>query len=171
MGALVIVGLVSCSAQKLDRAAPARELYCSALFRLSLAYATARADAVYVLSAKYGLVELDQVLAPYDLKLDALSAAGRRAWGARVAAELERRHGRRTVIALAGATYVHALRLHGVDVIEPLAGMQIGQRLAFLSRAVARATCTHPRAELAWCVPAWSCPDCGALYQVRGKAP
>jgi hypothetical protein len=40
-----MIGLVSCSAQKLDRPAPARELHCSALFRKSLAYVCGRRHA------------------------------------------------------------------------------------------------------------------------------
>lgn len=55
-----MIGLISCSAQKLDRPAPARELYCSPLFKKSIAYAEPRCSTTYVLSALHGLVALDQ---------------------------------------------------------------------------------------------------------------
>lgn len=66
--------VVPCAAAKLDTAAPASELYASANFKHMLAAAKATAadmdDAkVMILSAEHGLVELDEVLAPYDTKM------------------------------------------------------------------------------------------------------
>jgi len=65
--------IIPCGAAKLDRPAPARDLYTGAMFKHTLAAALAEAQAVggrvLVLSALYGLVELDQVLAPYDLRM------------------------------------------------------------------------------------------------------
>jgi hypothetical protein len=60
-----------CAARKLDRPAPARELYVSQLFEKASAYATAARDRRYVLSAKHGLVQPDTVLEPYDVRLGA----------------------------------------------------------------------------------------------------
>jgi hypothetical protein len=48
------------------RAEPAKDLYRSALFRLSRAWAERYADAWAVLSAYHGVVEPDQVIEPYD---------------------------------------------------------------------------------------------------------
>lgn len=64
------VGLVGCASQKLRRAAPARELYVSQLFKKASAYAEKTCDRWYILSAKHGLVHPDEVLEPYDVKLD-----------------------------------------------------------------------------------------------------
>lgn len=65
-----IVAVIPCSATKLDRPAPAAELYAaSAYFRGALAAALAETDEVYVLSARHGLVALDEVLAPYDVRM------------------------------------------------------------------------------------------------------
>jgi hypothetical protein len=148
-----VIGLVSCSAQKLDRAAPARELYCSPLFRKSLAYAEPRCSRVYVLSAALGLLELDRVTAPYDRRLGGKKE--RSAWALRVAGILIDRHGREVdYIILAGADYAGplatALRTydgfredgwHGVPrdrILQPLAGMQVGERLRWLNEHLAR---------------------------------
>jgi len=47
--------------------APAKELdSVSPLFRKALAYVQHDAEDIYVLSAKYGLVTLDQPLEPYE---------------------------------------------------------------------------------------------------------
>lgn len=76
------VGLIACSKQKLDHAAPAHLLYNSPLFKLSKAYIVRNVvigacnvnsrNEWGILSAKYGLVMPDQVLEPYDLALSDL---------------------------------------------------------------------------------------------------
>ncbi|MBT2549736.1 hypothetical protein J7I85_15680 [Arthrobacter sp. ISL-65] len=58
------VGLVACASQKLQRPAPARDIYVSQLFRKASAYAEKTWDRWYVLSAKHGLVRPDTVLEP-----------------------------------------------------------------------------------------------------------
>jgi hypothetical protein len=72
--------VIPCGAGKLDHAAPARDLYTGQMFRHTLAAAQAEADAisgrVLILSARYGLVELDAILEPYNTKMgDADSVA------------------------------------------------------------------------------------------------
>ena len=139
------VGLVACSKTKLDRAAPARELYTSPLFRMSLERAQQVSGVVYVLSAFHGLVGLDQVLEPYDRKLTDLPKAARAAWGGRVVDQLAARHAGQTMLmAYAGAEYVKPIRNalvfkfggHGAErrfqIVEPLSGLQVGQRLSTL---------------------------------------
>lgn len=138
-----MIGLVACSKTKLERPAPARELYASPLFRLALRYAKAQCEVVYVASALHGLVELDTVIEPYDLTLTELSPKLRLAWGHRVARELVG-HSDETIVALAGASYMQPIRAAlrelergravagGLQLIEPLHGMQIGERLAWL---------------------------------------
>lgn len=136
-----MIGLISCSAQKLDYGAPARELYSSALFRKSLAYAEPRCSASYVLSAEHGLVELDQQLEPYNTRL----GGKREAWARGVADALVARISRaETYLLLAGAAYadplVAALRTRGHrgHIRQPLQGLEIGERLRWLTE-VARA--------------------------------
>jgi hypothetical protein len=85
----MIYFVVACGADKGSAAAPARELYTSPNFRHMLAAAEAEAvaterdtntpAAVLILSARYGLVAPEEVLAPYDTKMgdaDAISLQG-----------------------------------------------------------------------------------------------
>lgn len=75
-----ITYVIPCGRAKLDGPAPARELYTGSMFRhalnnverlAALDVAEGRGPArVLVLSALHGLVELDKVLAPYDLRMD-----------------------------------------------------------------------------------------------------
>ncbi len=63
--------IIPCGNAKLGKAAAASEFYTGSMFQDALR--TARKlytdDRIYVLSAKYGLVKLDQVLKPYNVKL------------------------------------------------------------------------------------------------------
>ncbi|MGB8403479.1 MAG: DUF6884 domain-containing protein [Mycobacterium sp.] len=65
--------VIACGAAKVDHATRAAELYTSGHFTLMLKAARRLAEAqggrVVVLSALHGLVELDRVLDPYDLKM------------------------------------------------------------------------------------------------------
>lgn len=76
--------LVGCVKRKLDRPAPARDLYTSALFRKERDYAERSRLRWYMLSAEHGLVAPETVLAPYDLRLTRTPQAYRREWGERV---------------------------------------------------------------------------------------
>jgi hypothetical protein len=64
--ALVLIG---CSDSKLDRPAPARDLYTGALFRASVRWAESWAFDWAIVSALYGLVEKDELLEPYNARL------------------------------------------------------------------------------------------------------
>lgn len=143
-----MIGLVSCGAQKLGHAAAARHLYTSPLFQLSRAYAEQRCSQVYVLSAFHGLVELDRVIAPYDRRLPS-GKRDRMLWGEHAASCIAARHNSdEPIMILAGVDYAHPLTvglrtLFGYrdgayrgwtgEITEPLAGMQIGERLRWLS--------------------------------------
>ena len=141
----VAIGLVGCCKPKLAHAAPARDLYLSRLFRLSLAEAHRACDVVYVISAEYALVELDQVIAPYDKTLTDLAKEWRPIWGSRVWDAIVARHPTvtRHVVIYAGKEYAEPILraapygARGATFAQPLAQMQIGQRLSWLSSRVA----------------------------------
>ena len=87
------IALISCSKLKTDRPCPARELYApSRLFSLSYQYARRNADKVYILSAKYGLVEESAVIAPYDLTLADLPEYRQRDWANYVLTQMGERY-------------------------------------------------------------------------------
>jgi hypothetical protein len=129
------IGLLACSRTKADRPAPARELYVSPLFRAARAYAERcyGSGQWLILSAKYGLVEPDRVLAPYDLGLRQLTPLQRVAWGDRVATELTDRFPAGTVLWFhTGALYRDVIApVVAHQVRFPMAGLGIGQQLAW----------------------------------------
>jgi len=61
--------ITSCSKEKLDHPAPAKDLYVGTLFRLVRQYAERNQYDLRIISAKYGLVTPDQKLEPYDLQI------------------------------------------------------------------------------------------------------
>ncbi len=133
------VVLVSCVKSKLPNEAAARDLYTSAQFRGGRRYAEAVGAPWYVLSAFYGLVEPQTIVAPYDFTLNTLPIAERREWAEKVFDQLIRAEpniGR--VIILAGKRYreflVPKLLARGVHVNVPMEHLRQGEQLAWLSR-------------------------------------
>ena len=63
--------IIPCGGAKADTATAARDLYTGNHFSEALATALANvpAEQVFILSAKYGLLALDTVVAPYDVKM------------------------------------------------------------------------------------------------------
>lgn len=138
---MTMIGLVSCSSLKMGGAARARDFYASPLFRASLAYAESHCERTYVLSAKHGLVGLDDEIEPYNLALTQLRAFERVIWAHRVAIQLVAREGADRslrVMFLAGREYVDpiiaAIRPLRWITVDPMHGMQIGERLSWLAR-------------------------------------
>ena len=138
------VTLVACAATKLDRPAPARELYRSDLFAKSSAYAQ-RLGEWYILSAAHGLVHPDDVIEPYDITLNDMTRDERMRWGCKVAWQLDMLgiQADRCVV-LAGRSYrdpiMGVLRYRFAEVVVPLEGLGIGhqkQRLAQLAQVAA----------------------------------
>lgn len=126
-----MIGLVACCKTKLDRPASAEDLYCSVLFRMARAYCVAHYAKWFILSAKYGLVNPTQVIAPYDCTLVGQKRSAREEWGRRVCHQLEALGlGNETFAAHAGKVYVGPL-IHRLRVESPLAGLGIGQRMAW----------------------------------------
>ena len=128
--------LISCVSQKLPHPAHAGELYTSPLFRKNLAYARSlHPDQIYILSAKYGLVALDQVIEPYDLTLNTMRSAEIKAWAERVLAQLGRVADLRGdhFIFLAGKKYRTYLLPHLAGYDIPMEGLGIGKQLRFLT--------------------------------------
>jgi hypothetical protein len=133
------VYLVSCVSQKRSQMCAARDLYVSDLFCKARRYAEASGCPWYILSAEYGLVSPDQVVAPYERTLNKMGVADRRAWAERVAAQLVAAVlNLARVVFLAGARYREFLAEHlirrGVAVSAPMERLRIGEQLRWLGQ-------------------------------------
>jgi hypothetical protein len=117
------VGLVACCKQKLDYAAPAKDLYQSPLFKHAVRWITSnkRVDVWGgILSAKYGLVLPDQVIEPYDMRVSAMKVPAREAWEKNTRQQIIDHWGRDTIyLVLMGSDYRAAL--DGLLIEDPVA--------------------------------------------------
>lgn len=128
------VALISCVKTKLPHRARAEELYTSTLFRGSLRYARSlNVDRIFILSAKYGLLDLDDEIEPYEETLKRKSAGVLRRWADSVLDELTKRTNLKTdhFVVLAGLPYRRFLTPRLASFEVPLEGMGMGAQLKF----------------------------------------
>ena len=84
-----IIALISCVSKKLSHKAKARYLYTSPLFRLNFKFAESlKPDKIFILSAKYGLIGLDEEIEPYDKTLNMMSSDEIKKWAKNVLNQL-----------------------------------------------------------------------------------
>ena len=131
----MIIALISCSKEKVNYACPAYELYsASSLFSLSYQYAKRNADKIYILSAKYGLVDENQILHPYNHTLKEMNRQQQLQWAEDVMHQLQNACDIKNdqFIFLAGHLYyrdlIHQISQHTLL----LEGLRMGERMAYL---------------------------------------
>ena len=127
--------LVSCVKTKLRERAPGKELYVSDWFCKARAVIEAAGWPWYILSAKYGLVDPDAVIEPYEKTLNAKSEQIE--WSRKVMGALDSRLvDVDSVVIFAGEKYRKflepALRKRGIAVHVPMKGLKSGEQLARL---------------------------------------
>ncbi len=128
--------LISCAKRKWNHQAKAKDLYVSDLFRKSLKYASSlNPNMIFILSAKYHLLGLDQVVEPYDLTLRQMSRHELKAWANIVIKELRKEVNLDSdeVIFLAGKEYRRFLIPEIKNYKVPMEGLRIGEQLRFLT--------------------------------------
>ena len=139
----VTIALVGCVKAKLDCAAPAQDLYTSPLFLGRRRWVEARGYRWFVISAEHGLVAPEAVLAPYDYTLKGRPVAVKRAWAARVLAQLDIALGNVDGMSFevhAGHAYlgfglVDGLISRGAHVHNPVEGLGLGKQLQLYARS------------------------------------
>ena len=135
------IALVSCCGEKASSTTPmpARQLYRSQLFRKSVAWVEKQGLEWFVLSAAYGMIKPDEQLMPYNKTMRGASPDERAAWDQGVAQQIDAYtidDAAVEITLLAGETYagwvpkVQAF----ANVAQPMKGMQIGQRLQWLTK-------------------------------------
>jgi len=81
------IALVGCVKTKNDMPMAAKDLYTSNLFRERRRWAETKADRWFILSAKFGLVDPDELIPPYDETLPA-SRISRIPWATEIRRQL-----------------------------------------------------------------------------------
>ena len=128
--------LISCVSEKRSQRSKAKDLYISTLFKKSLAYAfQLKPDSIYILSAKYGLLNLETEIEPYDLTLNTMPADEIKAWAENVLTQLVQVSDLRAdhFIFLAGMKYRKYLTPHIASYEVPMEGLDRYKQLHYLS--------------------------------------
>lgn len=136
---LVRIGLVGCVKNKLATTASAQDLYVSQLFRGRRWYVEQTCDIWFVMSSRHGVVEPDDLVAPYDATLVGSTRQTRRRWAQEALVALDDKLGdvRGYVFEIhAGSDYrdfglADGLLQRGAVVAVPALGLTQGQQLAF----------------------------------------
>lgn len=169
------IAILGCGAKKASTKSQARELYTGPLFRAARDHLEARAIPYAILSARWGLVAPWAQLEPYDVTVQQQRAKLGEAWptwcfaqGSGLLTQLEGGCLARacgfprayTIEVHAGAEYLAWARelIAGredredrlaIEITAPLAGLEIGQRLAWYAQRRA-----PPPTDVAWWWPA-----------------
>lgn len=151
---IVVVG---CCDKKATGKRKASDLYQSDLFKKSAEYAKNNSDEWVIASALHGIITPGYQIEPYDQRLGKSKADIERAKGMMNVLGIapkaafrkpkggiqEVREDAIRVVILAGKDYAEAIKASlpsGIEVVEPLKGKEIGQRLQWLSEQNSRKT-------------------------------
>lgn len=128
-----VAALISCVKSKAKRPSKAVDLYISSLFLFSRQYAEQRGLPIFILSAKYGLIEGDRIIAPYEKTVNKMSQIELSEWGCRVRSQVQDRFNEDdALLVLAGSRYLAFSEGLKNPIIDPLKGLSIGKRLQWL---------------------------------------
>ena len=137
------VVLLSCTKSKLDKSAPAQELYsASPMFQKTLAYGKKlKPDKMYILSAKHHLVPLTKELAPYDKTLKEMPKDEKEKWGEETIKQMKSvgiNPQKDKFIFLTGGEYLKPLTQYipEENIETPMEGKRFGQRLKWLNSQI-----------------------------------
>lgn len=132
--------LLSCTKSKLDKSAPAQELYsASPMFQKTLEYGKKlKPDKMYILSAKHHLVPLAKELAPYDKTLKEMPKDEKEKWGEETVKQMKSagiNPEKDKFIFLTGNEYMKPLAKYipEENIEKPMDGKRFGQRLKWLN--------------------------------------
>jgi len=141
--------LISCGSKKLSIKTKAKNMYQSPLFKHSLEYAIKlNPDKIFILSAHYGLLELETEIEPYDVTIANISKANREKkpqlkvltktekiiWGKQIIESLSRFSDleKDLFIVLAGLEYVKPIISNLTNLEQPLKGIGLFDRISHL---------------------------------------
>ena len=131
------VVLISCVSKKLNHKSKAQDLYVSPLFKKNLQYAkTLDADNIFILSAKYGLLRIDDEIEPYDQTLNKMCSNEIKEWANNVLNQLKKTTDLENdeFVFLAGNNYRKFLLPHIKHYNIPMQGLSIGKQLQWLTK-------------------------------------
>lgn len=131
---------IACTKKKQDHPCKAKEIYrASALFRKAWDYAESlNPDAIYILSAKYGLLDPETIIAPYEKTLINEKDAEIRKWSIMVANQISKAGINRNdhAVFLCGKPYRKYIKNLFKNHTAPVSHLGIGEQMKYYSENV-----------------------------------
>jgi len=126
------IALVACSKNKQTFECSAKEMYSkSVLFSKTIKFCEKQFDEIFILSAKYGVLDLQQIIQPYDETLNTFTKDQKREWVSKCLMKLK------SMTTNSDSFYFFAGKNYELPLENshfPMRGMGIGQRLNYLSK-------------------------------------
>lgn len=130
---------ISCSKTKCSKKTVAENMYTSTLFKYSLEYAKSlKPTHIYILSAKYGVLELDRQIEPYNKTLNTMNDKQVKLWSYKCYKQLKELNTNFNdeVIFLTGEQYHKYLKQIFKNKKFPLEKMALGKRIQYLKQNI-----------------------------------
>lgn len=112
-------------------------MYTGDLFKKSLMYARSlEPNEIYILSAQYGLLGLDDIIEPYEKTLNGATKTDQKRWAENVISQMESRriNFNDKAVFLCGKNYRKNIIQKFKNGVAPLSGMGIGKQLQFYNQ-------------------------------------
>jgi cytoplasmic iron level regulating protein YaaA (DUF328/UPF0246 family) len=128
--------LLSCSKSQVKFKSPAKGLYTSLYFKMCLDYAYRQVyDKIYILSSKYGLLDIEDIVEPYDVELKN-NVKERKNWADKVLKQLINKTdvSKDNFLILAIDKYVKYIENKITNKQMPMNGLNRGEKLHWLKQ-------------------------------------
>jgi cytoplasmic iron level regulating protein YaaA (DUF328/UPF0246 family) len=128
--------LISCVKTQKSYKSKAKDLFTSTYFTKSLEYATRlNPDKIFILSSKYGLLDLDEEITPYDVSLRAKISSERKIWANGGLEKLKKVSAINNdkFILLAFDKYLEYIKAEIKNKKIPMEGLKQGEKLQWLT--------------------------------------
>lgn len=125
---------LSCGKTKADHKCRADEMYKGDLFKKSYEYALSlNPSHIYILSAKYGVLETGDIISPYNLTLNNMDKKSQKIWAYKCYMKLKEKNCdfSEEAVFLCGDNYRKYLSQMFKNPVFPLKGISFGNQLKF----------------------------------------
>lgn len=135
-----MIVFIGCVKTKQHKVCAAQDMYISPLFRYSLQYAKTLTtlDKIFILSAKYGVLRLGDIITPYELCLNDMTVSQRKKW-ADICIDQMKDQGlnfNEQAVFLCGEKYRKYIINHFPRSYIPLKNLSFGRQLKFYKEQI-----------------------------------
>lgn len=134
-----MIVFIGCTKLKADKRCEAEQLYKSTLFKYALSYAKKlKPRKIYILSAKHGVLELNDIVSPYNETLNTKTKKEKQLWAYKCYYQLTKKNinFEEEVVWLCGENYREYLIRKFTNNKIPIKGLGIGEQLKFYKENV-----------------------------------